>query len=368
LLELDGLCDFVPGIGCAGVLGIGLESRAQMGFVGGLDIHDGLVEQAGLVTGDGFLRILQTENIFLGDAGAFFRLLAEILQQSKASLEQRQVDGILHIAHELKLGHGEQAAGIAGISGDEDQVAIFYASARPTQVVIEMSGLVIFVDSEESDVQIVARVGEVVGVAAEEGDAELRREDEAYVGVFFIFVEVVNLAGVKDHHVAAQSGRGGAIFLDLRHGGALRLRGFGGRHLRLHAGVDLVGHVLNAYELIEFEIGAFGLFGLSLGVEAGLDVVVAFGGKLLHASRPDVVIGEGQAVGRNEGAGATVIEAHRRKANMVEPLLGELESVFGFDAVFWGSVIEPHALVGRGQSRVDTNKGEQNRKNTLHFG
>jgi hypothetical protein len=44
---------------------------------------------------------------------------------------------------------------------------------------------------------------------------------------------------------------------------------------------------------------------------------------------------------------------------MVKPLLGEFETVFGLDFVFGGSVIQPHSLVGLGESGKYEGKGKQ---------
>src|SRR6266550_145236 len=66
---------------------------------------------------------------------------------------------------------------------------------------------------------------------------------------------------------------------------------------------------------------ALGLVSLSFGVEAGLDVVVPFGRKLLHATCAHVMIGKRQAIRRDERSRTAVIEAHRRQPHMIQPLL-----------------------------------------------
>src|SRR5580704_119923 len=254
------------------------------------------------------------------------------------------------------------------MSRNEDEVAIFHAVARPLKIVIEVRRFVIFVDSKKSDVEIVARVGEIIGIASEEGDVEFRREHQTDIGVLLVLVEVINLARIENHYITAQSGRSGAVFFDLRHGGALGLAGGGRRHPGLHAGIDLIGHILDANELIELQIWAFGLFRLRLGIEAGLDVVVALGRELLDASRAHMVVGEGQTVRRHKRAGSAVVESYRGEANMIEPRRSEFEAVFGLDFVLRSSVIEPHAFVGSGECGKQEDNSQQNRKRTLHFG
>jgi hypothetical protein len=53
---------------------------------------------------------------------------------------------------------------------------------------------------------------------------------------------------------------------------------------------------------------------------------------------------------------------------MVEPRLSDFKAVFGLDFVFWGSIVEPHAFVGCGQSRKDKGKREQNCEKAFHLG
>ena len=65
------------------------------------------------------------------------------------------------------------------------------AVLAPLQVVLDLGRLVVLVDAEEADVEVVARILEVVRVAAEEGDLLLRGEDQADVGVLLEAVEVV---------------------------------------------------------------------------------------------------------------------------------------------------------------------------------
>ena len=50
-----------------------------------------------------------------------------------------------------------QAAGGAGMAGDKDQVVVFHAVVRPAQVMVDVGGLIVFVNAEEGDVEVVAR-------------------------------------------------------------------------------------------------------------------------------------------------------------------------------------------------------------------
>ena len=263
--------------------------------------------------------------------------------------------------------HGQQASGISRMPGDENQIAVLHSGARPLQVIIEVRRLAILVDPEEGDIQVVARIGEVIGISAKESNVEFGSEHQPHVRVLFILVEVIDLPRIKNHHIAAQSSCGGAILFNLRHGGALGLPGVRRRHPGLYSCVDFVRHVLNSDKLIEFKVWTLSLFCLRLSVKTGLDIVAPLGRKLLDASRSHVMVGKGQSIRRNERAGTAVVESHRRQANVVEPLLRQLEAVCGFDFVLRRFVIEPHALVGAGQCRKDEGEGKQNCEKAFHF-
>ena len=115
LVHLDSLHDFVPGIGRPGSFGILFERGAELGFIGSLLIHDGFIPQSGFVAGDGFLRVLQAENVLLRDTGVLFGFFAEILQHFDTARVVLQGGWILHVAQELQLSHGEKPPGIAGM-------------------------------------------------------------------------------------------------------------------------------------------------------------------------------------------------------------------------------------------------------------
>ena len=111
-----------------------------------------------------------------------------------------------------------------------------------------MGRLIIFVDAEETDVQIVAGIFEIIGIAAEEGGIEFRRKDQAHVGVLLIFIEVIHRAGVKSDHIAAQFRLGGALLLDGGHRRALGLPLIGNGQARLRRDVHFRGDVFNFLE------------------------------------------------------------------------------------------------------------------------
>ena len=76
------------------------------------------------------------------------------------------------------------------------------------------TGLSALVRAEQRDIEVVARVREVVGVASVERDRELGREDQADVGVLLVAIQVVPSAAIERDDVAALRGGRGAALLD----------------------------------------------------------------------------------------------------------------------------------------------------------
>src|SRR5438105_13427399 len=80
---------------------------------------------------------------------------------------------------------GVEALRRAGVAGDEDEFACARAGLRELEIVIGVDGLTVFIDAKDGHVQVVARVIEVVRVAAEESDLAFGREGEAPVCTAF---------------------------------------------------------------------------------------------------------------------------------------------------------------------------------------
>ncbi len=179
--------------------------------------------------------------------------------------------------------------------------------------------LAFLVGAEEGHVQVVARVGEVVGVAAVERGLLLGGEDQLDVGILLVAVEPVFAALVEGDHVGAQAGLFQAHALDLGDGRLLGVVGFDRVHALLDGGEHLGGDVLHRDEHVELEVGAGELFGRGGGVEAVGHVVLLRRGDLLQLAEGDVVVGQDQAVGADEGARAAVAHAHGSQADVLEP-------------------------------------------------
>src|SRR5215472_3174464 len=254
------------------------------------------------------------------------------------------------------------------MSGNENELVIANSGRRPLQIVVQVGWFVVFVNAEKRDVEIVARIFEIVRIPAEKGDVELGRKDKAHIRVLLVLVKVVGLSRIKSDYVAAEASRSTAIFLNLRHRSALGLANLCRRHARLHTCIDLVRDVLNSNELVEFEVGTFRFLRLGFGVEAGLDVVMSFGRQLLYTGGTDVMICEGQSVSRHKRSRAAIVESDRRETQVIQPVLSQFETVLGFDLVFWRFIVEPHAFVGCGQVGEYEGTRKQDRAESFHYG
>ena len=81
--------------------------------------------------------------------------------------------------------------GVARMAGDEDQLILRGAVLAPLEVMLDLGRLAVLVDAEKADVEIVARIREVVRIAAVEGDLLLRSEHQANVRVMLETIEVI---------------------------------------------------------------------------------------------------------------------------------------------------------------------------------
>jgi hypothetical protein len=151
---------------------------------------------------------------------------------------------------------------------------ILYALGAPLEVVGRGGGVAVLVGAEESDIEVVAREGEVIGVAAKEGDGILGSEDQPQIGVLLVAVEIEALAGVELDDGAGVAGFIGAGFLDAGDGGVALLQGLGGFDTVLGRIFHLAGDILHADEDVGFEAGAREFLRAGGGVEAVLDVIV----------------------------------------------------------------------------------------------
>ena len=265
---------------------------------------------------------------------------------SRRDVQHLHLDGVADVALVPDLRDGQQPRGRSRVAGREDQLALGGAGLRPLQVVRGLRGLAVFVRPEERDVEVPARVGEVVVVAAEVGNLLLGREHEAHVGVFLVAVEPVLAAAVEGDDLALQAGGRRALLLDRRPSRPGAGGRFGVGRAALHRTKHAPGDVLVRHEDVHLEVGALQFVSPRRRVEAVLHEVALGRGELRHLAPADVLVREQQPVGRHEGARAAVSHPRRRQAHVLEPLVGDVEPVLLLDARPRHVVEGPHALVG----------------------
>ncbi len=197
------------------------------------------------------------------------------------------------VAITRELGHRLEPPGAPGVAADEDGVAVLGARLVPGEEARGLDrGAVGAIHAEDGEVVVEARVGEVLRVAAEEGDRALGGEDEAHIGVLLVRREGVLPAGVEGDDVASLARRVVAALLDRAHrpldGGV----GLGVAHAGRLRGADLVGHVLDCDGHVELEVRALHIRSVRPGAEALGHEVGAARGDLADAVRRDVVVRE----------------------------------------------------------------------------
>ncbi len=217
---------------------------------------------------------------------------------------------------------------------------------------------VVLVDAEEREVEIVARVAEVVGIAAVERGLLLGRHDQAHVGVALVAIERVLAAAVELDHLRLEPGLLRGLLLDLGD----RRAPLGALGLARRLGVDRPGHsrcdVLGRGQHLELEVRALHLLARAARVEAVLHVIMLRGRDLGELAERDVVVGEHQAVGRDERAGAAA-EVHAALADLRDPPRRRDEPVALAELLGREVVERPHALVGARRRGAEDDRGEQ---------
>src|SRR4029077_15997114 len=115
-------------------------------------------------------------------------------EQYLAPAQQVECPGIRPVAQELQILNRIQASRGSGISGDEYKLAIHSSWSAPLQVVCALDRQVLLIHPEEADVEIVARIFEIIRVASKECCILLGREDQPHIGVFLVAIQMVRAA------------------------------------------------------------------------------------------------------------------------------------------------------------------------------
>src|SRR5262249_33226813 len=97
------------------------------------------------------------------------------------------------------------------MAGNEHQLAIFGPIFRPAQVVSDARRFTILISAEEGDVEVVARIFEIVWVTTKKSHFEFWRKNQAHIGVLLVLIQMVECPRVKGLHVAADVGSRSAL-------------------------------------------------------------------------------------------------------------------------------------------------------------
>ncbi len=345
------------GLGAAGGVGEFLFQRALGGDLTAEE--NGILEGGDAAVGD-LARVLDAEEFVFGAAGVFGAAAAPGVEENLFAFQQAELVGDLVVADVFEFGDREQPTRGTGMAGDESEFTVGGAVGGPLEEVGRLDGPVVFVDAEKCHIEAVAGVFEIIGIAAVERDLLFGGEDEADVGVAFEAVEVVGAALVEGDDIAAEAGFLAGFLFDLGDDFAAGEGGVGTGEGRGDGGVDAGGDVFDGLEDVYLEVVGLDLIGLRLRVETVAEEVSFLRAHLLERVGGDVVVGEDEAVAGDERGGTAAVEADGREADMVEPGIGEIETVFGHDLGAGRSGEEPHAFVGaQGAAGEERGEGEE---------
>ena len=164
----------------------------------------------------------------------FLFRLAECLGASAAIFQQKRFPRLEHVQSQrqldvpqiLKARQRIQPVSPSRVAGDENQVPLLRSRRAPSQVMLDFRRLAVLIRPEKANVEVVTRILEVVGVAAEERDVELWSEDQPNVCILLVCVEVVLAALIESDDLVAVAVLVGRFFLDCRGGLAASLARF----------------------------------------------------------------------------------------------------------------------------------------------
>ncbi|EJX04130.1 hypothetical protein EVA_07763 [gut metagenome] len=219
---------------------------------------------------------------------------------------------------------GQVAVGAAREAHDHGIVAFFDAFQRNGQVLLGLQGYVvgavscrftvgIGIDAEHREVASVARPHPVVGFAAELADGGRRSRHHAHVVIHLQVNQVEFVAGIE-RQCLGQDARFAVQVAVLQRfvGKVLQERSRKGLfflHLAfLHLGVDGIGHVDDAFHELELQARSGKFFAAVLGPEAVGQVIVFHRAMLLDGIVAAVVVGQDEAVGRDDFTGTATAE------------------------------------------------------------
>src|SRR5438552_10701404 len=83
------------------------------------------------------------------------------------------------------------------MAADECQFAVARTIRIKFQKIVDLRRLTIFVNAKDTDIQIVTRIFEIIGIAAVERALLFRRKDEPHVVVALIAIEMIRASWIQ---------------------------------------------------------------------------------------------------------------------------------------------------------------------------
>ena len=306
-------------------------------------------------------------------------ILAQEVPQRRA--ERHEAVGLRpveRVALVLELRHREVPVGAPRVPGRENELAVGRRLRAPLEEErVGVRRLAVLVGAQEREVERVTRVAEVVRVAAEVAERDVRRERQADVVVVLEHVQVEarpaehgNELGMKPRELRARLGQDGALVRGQR---ALTLPA---GQVEVDAREDALADVAHRVELPDAPPGDAQLLLQRAGDVAVRAQVPA---RVLHRAQVvahHVVVREDQPARRDEGRAPPSVP-QRGQLHPLEPLGARLE-VVGLPQVVEREVLErPHlpggrrlgrrrGLAGRREEEADGERGNQ--RQSLHSG
>ena len=366
LVRLVGGGNLVPcaAVGCLprGVLGDGL---AELSLFGHLGRHQPLVVEAVLLADQPLHRVLDAAHRArrpppgLGAGGGVAR---QRVAPRGVYFHLRRVQ---HVAVEVELRHRQQAGRRPGAADGEHQLVLLGSLGRPGQV-LGPGRLAVLVRAEERDVEVVARIGEVVVVAAEEPRRLFHGEHEPNVGVLLVAVEPVLAAAVELDDLAPKARPLGRFLLDGRYGRASRLGGLAVAHPRLDRPLHPRRHVLVGHEHVDVDVGALQFLLRRRRIEAVTHVIVLGRRQFLELAVGHVLVGEDEP-GRRDESPRRSLDARRSQADVLQPLWRRLELVLFLPELQRRIVERPHPVVCTGAlDEQHADNGQRQQEQSSH--
>ena len=161
---------------------------------------------------------------------------------------------------------------------------------------LDVRGFAVFVRTQEGDIEAIARILEVVRIAAEERCGVFRREDDADVGVALVAIEVIERAAVEGDDVAVIAGFLERLSLDVREDRVSRLHRFVGRQLRIDGRVHARRDILDRNQHVDFLAGELHLISARFREKSAGNIILPLARDVLQPIDRDVMVRQDQPI------------------------------------------------------------------------